>query len=152
MLRPSALAAPVRRAVTQWQTFHADIGTQIAIAHALVCVPALYLAIDSAVHWTGLPVPVAAQAGLTAVLYASARGRSGRQRSTAAAASRSDAGSGMLWQIRGKFVTFIMVRLMERDSPCGTRWRQASRALHRRVSMPGFIRVPATVFERSRHR
>ena len=70
MLRPSALAAPVSRAVAQWQAFHADISTQIAIAHALVCVPALYLAVNSVAHWTRLAVPIAAQAGLAALLYA----------------------------------------------------------------------------------
>ena len=52
-------AAMARRAVRRWQSFHADTGTQIAIAHALVSVPALYLAIDFVVHWTRLPMPMA---------------------------------------------------------------------------------------------
>jgi hypothetical protein len=58
-----------RLALEQWRLFHADTGTQIAIAHALMGVPALYLAIDAAVRWTNLPVPLAVQALLAVGLY-----------------------------------------------------------------------------------
>src|SRR5262249_41052843 len=58
-----------RQALKRWRSFHADTGTQIAIAHALMGVPALYLAIDAAVRWTNLPVPLAVQALLAGALY-----------------------------------------------------------------------------------
>src|SRR5271166_956284 len=65
-----AYAATARRALGRWHSFHADTDTQIAIAHTLMSVPALYLAIDFVVRWIRLPIPIAAQAGLAALLYA----------------------------------------------------------------------------------
>ena len=60
----------LRPALTAWEGFHADCGTQIAVAHALICVPALYLALDAVARGLRLPVPLAVQAGLAALLYA----------------------------------------------------------------------------------
>jgi hypothetical protein len=59
-----------RRAVRSWQSFHADTGAQIAVAHALMTVPALYLAIDAVVRWTRFPVPLGVQVGIAVALYA----------------------------------------------------------------------------------
>jgi len=71
--RPAAMRArfvlQFRLALERWRSFHADTGTQIAIAHALMGVPALYLAIDAALRWTNLPVPLAGQALLAGALY-----------------------------------------------------------------------------------
>ena len=69
---PGMLIGIVRRlrpAFAAWQEFHADCGTQIAVAHALICVPALYLAFAALVRALRLPVPLAIQAGLAALLY-----------------------------------------------------------------------------------
>jgi hypothetical protein len=72
-LRPAAMRARLvlqfRLGLERWRLFHADTGTQIAIAHFLMGVPALYLAIDAAVRWTNLPVPLAVQALLAGALY-----------------------------------------------------------------------------------
>ncbi len=71
--RPAAMRArfvlQFRLALERWRSFHADTGTQIAIAHALMGVPALYLAIDAAVRWTHLSVPLVVQALLAGLLY-----------------------------------------------------------------------------------
>lgn len=72
----SRFVLQLRLALERWRSFHADTGTQIAIAHALMGVPALYLAIDAAARWTNLPVPLAVQALLAGALYgAIIRGR-----------------------------------------------------------------------------
>ena len=63
------LVLQFRLALERWRLFHADTGTQIAIAHVLMGVPALYLAIDAAVRSTNLPVPLAVQALLAGALY-----------------------------------------------------------------------------------
>jgi hypothetical protein len=60
-------------ALERWRLFHADTGTQIAIAHVLMGVPALYLAIDTAVRWTNLPVPLVVRALLAGALYITIR-------------------------------------------------------------------------------
>jgi hypothetical protein len=60
----------IRTGLINWRDWHADIATQLAIAHALVGVPALILAIDSAVRWMRLPVPLAGQAAVAVLIYA----------------------------------------------------------------------------------
>ena len=67
------LVLQFRLALERWRLFHADSGTQIAISHVLMGVPALYLAIDAAVRWTNLPVPLAVQALLAGALYIAIR-------------------------------------------------------------------------------
>ena len=65
-----AVSTRMRRAVACWQACHADPAPQLAIAHALTVLPALYLTLDAALRWARLPVPLAAQAAAAVLLYA----------------------------------------------------------------------------------